>query len=242
MRIVEGVHRLGPSMVNAYLVEDGGGVTIIDAGVPAYWQDLPAELAAMGRTLGDIRAVLLTHAHPDHIGFADRLRRERSVPVSVHEADAALARGEVKNPAKGIRPFKPGPLLGFLIFAVRRGYIRTPVIGEVATFGGGATLDVPGSPRIISVPGHTAGSVALLITARDALFTGDAIVTYSVTTGRLGPQVSPFAADAAQALASLARFEGTIAGLLLPGHGEPWTGSVGEAVRLAQAAVTATPD
>jgi glyoxylase-like metal-dependent hydrolase (beta-lactamase superfamily II) len=238
MRLANGVHRLGTGMVNVYLVDDGGGVTIIDAGVPAYWHELPAELAAMGRTLGDIRAVLLTHAHPDHIGFADRMRRERSVSVNVHEADAALARGEVKNPAKGVRPFRPRPLLGFLVFAIRRGYMRTPVIGEVATFGDGATLDVPGAPRVVSVPGHTPGSAALHVPGLDAIFTGDAIVTYSVTTGQHGPQVSPFAADAAQAFASLARFENTAAGLLLPGHGEPWTGGVEEAVRLARAAAT----
>jgi glyoxylase-like metal-dependent hydrolase (beta-lactamase superfamily II) len=57
--------------------------------VPAYWNDLTVELAAMGRSIGDVRAVLLTHAHPDHGGFAERIRRERAVPVNVHEADAA---------------------------------------------------------------------------------------------------------------------------------------------------------
>lgn len=66
MEITPGIRRLGPGLVNAYLVEDRGAVTIIDCGAPAYWNALPAELAAMGRTLDDVRAVVLTHAHTDH--------------------------------------------------------------------------------------------------------------------------------------------------------------------------------
>jgi hypothetical protein len=94
--------------------------------VPGHYNDIDRELAAMGRTAADVRALVLTHGHSDHIGFAERLRRERAVPVSVHEADAALARGEVPNPAKGYGPVKLGPLLGFLWFTLVRGGLRTP--------------------------------------------------------------------------------------------------------------------
>jgi glyoxylase-like metal-dependent hydrolase (beta-lactamase superfamily II) len=154
------------------------------------------------------------------------------VPVSVHEADAALARGEVPNPAKGLGPTRIGPLLGFLWFALVRGGLRTRHIGEVSTFGDGATLDVPGSPRVILAPGHTPGSAALHFQSRDALLVGDALATYAVTTGAHGPQVAPFMADVAQAVDSLARIEDLQASWVLPGHGDPWTGGVAEAVRL----------
>jgi glyoxylase-like metal-dependent hydrolase (beta-lactamase superfamily II) len=232
MKITPGIHRLGDhSMVNSYLVEEAGEVTIIDAGLPGYYRDIPGELAAMGRTVADVRALLLTHGHTDHIGFAERLRRERQVPVSVHEADAALARGEVPNPAKGFGPTRLRPLLGFLWFSMLRGGLRTPKLREVATFGDGATLDVPGSPRVVLTPGHTPGSAVLHVASLDALFVGDAFATYAVTTGARGPQVAPFTADAAQAVASLARLEEVSAGLVLPGHGDPWTGGVEEAVR-----------
>jgi glyoxylase-like metal-dependent hydrolase (beta-lactamase superfamily II) len=232
MKIAPGIHRIGDqSIVNSYLLEDAGEVTIIDAGVPGHYRDISRELAVMGRTVADVRALLLTHGHSDHIGFAERLRREQQVPVSVHEADAALARGEVPNPAKGYGPTKLGPLLGFLWFTILRGGLRTPKLQEVATFGDGATLDVPGSPRVILTPGHTPGSAVLHVPSLDALFVGDALATYAVTTGARGPQVAPFTADAAQAVASLARLEEVSADLVLPGHGDPWTGGIQEAVR-----------
>jgi glyoxylase-like metal-dependent hydrolase (beta-lactamase superfamily II) len=230
MRIAPKIHRIGgDSIVNAYLVEDAGEVTIIDAGVPGYYGDIPRELTEMGRSIADVRALVLTHGHSDHIGFAERLRRERSVPVWVHELDAELARGEVPNPARS-GPMKLAPLLGFLWFGVLHGALRTVHLTEVSTFGDGATLDLPGSPQVILVPGHTPGSAALLVPALDALFAGDALSTYAVTTGARGPQIAPFTADADQALESLGRLEKVEARWVLPGHGEAWDGGVGAAI------------
>ncbi|HEY8800522.1 MAG TPA: MBL fold metallo-hydrolase [Candidatus Limnocylindrales bacterium] len=236
MKIAEGIHRLGDALVNSYLLGEGSEVTIIDAAMPGYWSDLPAELAAMGRMLDDVKAVVLTHGHTDHIGFAERARRERGVPVQVHELDAALARGEVPNPARGAGPIRPIPLLRFLLLSVMKGALRTPRLSEVATFGDGATLDVPGAPRVILLPGHTPGSAALHVPGRRALFIGDAMATVAVTNGTTGPMVTPFSADPAQAVASLSRLDGLEADWVLPGHGLPWTGGVGEAVRIVRAA------
>jgi glyoxylase-like metal-dependent hydrolase (beta-lactamase superfamily II) len=234
VEIAPGIRRLGDGVVNSYLVEEAGAVTIIDAAMPGYWDDLLAELGAIGRGLGDVRAVLLTHGHSDHIGFAERARREANVPVEIHELDAALARGEVPNPARGFGRIRPIPLLSFLLLGLRNGGLRRPTVAEVVTFGDGATLDVPGSPRVVHVPGHTPGSAALLMSSGGALFVGDAFATYAVTTGEHGPVVAPFTADADEAVASLARLERLDAGLVLPGHGEPWTGGIEAAVRIVR--------
>ena len=236
MRLSTSLHRLGSSLVNSYLVEEGGQVTIIDAGLPGYWRDLPAELAAMGRSLDDVRGVVLTHGDTDHIGFAERLRRERGVPVFVHELDAGRARGEVKKPMSGWGPIRIGALAGFLVYGARHGALRITYLTEVTTFSDGATLDLPGSPRIIHIPGHTPGSVAVHVPSVDAVFMGDAFTTRSVLTGETGPRPAPFTLDPAGAKASLARLDAIDATWVLPGHGEAWKGGLAEALRLIRAA------
>jgi glyoxylase-like metal-dependent hydrolase (beta-lactamase superfamily II) len=236
MELAAGIRRVGSaSLVNSYLLEEGGEVTIIDAGAPGLWGQVPAELAAMGRTLGDVRAIVLTHGHRDHIGFAERGRRERGWPVLVHEADEALAKGEARNPAKSPR-LRLAPMLGFAWWAARHGLLRVAPLAAVGTFGDGATLDVPGSPRVVLAPGHTPGSAALHVPSHDALFVGDALATYSPTDGLRGPQVAAFGADYQEAQASLARLEGLAATLVLPGHGDAFRGGIDEAVRLAREA------
>src|SRR5207302_185062 len=102
----------------------------------------------------------------------------------------------------------------------------------------GETLDIPGRPTVVHTPGHTPGASALLLGDRGVLFTGDGLVTMNPLTGRLGPQICPggFNTSSRQAMDSLNRLEGLSAPTILPGHGEPWTGGVGDAVRLAREA------
>jgi glyoxylase-like metal-dependent hydrolase (beta-lactamase superfamily II) len=126
-------------------------------------------------------------------------------------------------------------LVSFIVYGALRGALRTTPLTEVGTYADGATLDVPGSPHVTLVPGHTPGSAVLHVPALDALFVGDAIATKAVTTGETGPLIAPFTADAAVALRSLDRLGGVEAGWLLPGHGEPWTGGVAAAIERVRA-------
>lgn len=93
-------------------------------------------------------------------------------------------------------------------------------------------LDVPGKPRIIHVPGHTPGSIAVHVPAVDALFIGDTMTTRNMRTGATGPKPAPFTLQPAQALDSLGRVQEVDATWVLSGHGPAWDGGVAEAVRL----------
>jgi glyoxylase-like metal-dependent hydrolase (beta-lactamase superfamily II) len=185
MRLASGLHRVGTDLVNSYLVDDGGRLTLIDAGVPGQWSDLLAEVGEMGRTVDDIRGVVLTHGDTDHVGYAERLRKDHGIPVYVHEGDAALARGETTKTVP-MGPKRVGPLLRFLWYAGRRGGLRPTPIAQVSTVSDGDELDLPGRPRIIHIPGHTPGSVAVHVALVDALFVGDALTTGHVLTGAIG--------------------------------------------------------
>ena len=121
MRLAPSLHRLGTSsLVNSYLVEDAGAVTVVDAGLPGMWKDLLAELDSMGRSPADVRALVLTHGDVDHIGFAERLRREYGVKVWVSEPDAPRARGATKKATAAGEPMRLGPMLRFLVYGASR--------------------------------------------------------------------------------------------------------------------------
>jgi glyoxylase-like metal-dependent hydrolase (beta-lactamase superfamily II) len=235
--VAPGVHRLGSERVNWYLVEDEGRVTVVDAGLSGYSDQLEPALAEMGRGLGDVAALVLTHAHSDHTGVAGQLR-ERGVPVFLHEGDHELLRTG-KEPWK--REAGPLPVLlhvrawGFFAHMMRNGALKPPHIDDPVAIADGEELDVPGRPRVIDTPGHTNGHCALHFQRHGALFVGDLLCTWHPVTGRLGPQIMPraFNVSSQECLDSLARIEGLDANLLLPGHGEPW--SEGPAAAAARA-------
>lgn len=232
MQIASGLYRIGSDVVNSYLIVDQDGVTIIDAGLPRYWKLLQRELAAIGKSTADVRALVLTHGDTDHIGFAAQLYRETGIVPYIFPMDVDRARLKVKKPNSGWGPVKVGPLAGFMWYSARHGGLRIKPATELQPMADNDVLDVPGSPRIIHTPGHTPGSVTVHVPAVDALFLGDTMTTRNVLTGVTGPKPAPFTLEPKQALASLARIEDVDATWVLPGHGPAWDGGVPEAVRL----------
>ncbi len=235
MELAPGLHRIGNDIVACYLVATDDGVTIVDAGLPGHRRDLEAELAGLGRSLDDVRGIVLTHGDTDHLGFAESLRRERGVPVFVGRGDAARARGEEKTSPSWGR-WRLRATLGFLAYAARKGGGRTRYLTEVREVDDGDVLDLPGSPRVLGLPGHSPGSIAVHVPGVDAVFVGDGLTTRHVLTGATGPAPAPFTDDPALAMASLDRLAALGVRWVLPGHGTPWDGGTAEAVRLVRAA------
>src|SRR6516165_790815 len=215
---------------------------LVDAGTPGDWQLFLRTLDTLGRRLDDLDAVVLTHAHPDHVGFAERARREGPTSVWVHNDDAAVAQGAKlgKGDAGLARYLARTEFYRTFISLFRHNATKIIPVVEVSTFADDEVLDVPGKPRAVHIPGHTPGNAVLFLEPRRALLTGDTLVTHNPLTGRTGLQVMPsgFNSDTAQALASLSALENLNAEIILPAHGDPWHGPVSQAVQLARAAGT----
>ena len=237
--VAPGVHRLEDVYTNWYLLDDGGKLTLVDAGLPGDWASFTEALRRIGRSLFDVDAVLITHHHMDHAGNAERLRTS-GARVLAHPADAPYLRGEKQRSNRGIvRYLWRSWYRRYMLRYVARGILRTPAIATIEDLADGERLDVPGAPRVIHSPGHTAGSCALLVEDRGVLFSGDALVTLDVARGprgQRGPQIvrGPHTDDASRALESLDLLAATKASVVLPGHGDPWTEGVESAVKQAR--------
>lgn len=225
--VAEGIHRVEDAHVNWYIVEGDTGLTIVDAGLPTSWRSLHTALAQLGKGFADIKALVLTHGHFDHIGFAEKLRSEMGVPVYVHDNDVPLTR----HPRQYTRArpvswylltqFKAVPIVaGFL---KNRAWWPKPIkeVYRIRT----SRLAVPGQPQVLFTPGHTLGHCSLYFPDRDVVIAGDAVVTLNPYRGTRGAQIVSNAAtaDPVRAIESLAVIAQTQARTVLVGHGESWT-------------------
>lgn len=238
MELANGVYHFSTSPFNWYLIEDGGRLTLVDAGFPGHYREFVAGIQSTGFQISDVEAILLTHAHADHMGFAERLRKEANATVYVHQADQAATGRRYQLPWTGLlsnawRPFVAS-LLGH---ATRNGVFTLPPIKDSTAFNDGDVLDVPGKPQVMHVPGHTPGEVAFYLPKRDVLFSGDTLVTQCLMSGQSTVPAVPASSLnqdtklAARALDCL-RELGNVT--MLPGHGKPWTGCMKDAVEEAK--------
>ena len=238
VNVADGVHRVEDAFTNFYVIEEDGRLTVVDAGVPSSWDSLHALLRAIERSPDAIQAVVLTHAHFDHVGFAEKARTQLGVPVHVHENDAPLARHPWRYDHERPRsPYFATQVRALPIVAslVRHRAFFPPPVKEVQRYTDG-TLPVPGSPRVVFSPGHTLGHCALHLPERDVLIAGDAIVMLDPYTARTGPRLVARAAtaDSDRNLRSLDALAETGAKTVLTGHGEPWTDGIEAAVARAR--------
>lgn len=238
MEIAPNIFRFETGPFNWYVVRDGNRLTLVDAGFPGHYPVLVEGLRSLGRTVQDIDAVLLTHAHADHMGMAELVRKEANATVFVHKHDEIAAGRSLQLPWVGLlsnswRPF----VASILTQATFNRVFFAPRIQTVRTMIDCDTLDVPGNPRVIHVPGHTPGEVVLHFERSNATIMGDTLITLDLLTGRHGdPQVPHWLLNSDDRLhrSSLDTLTELGETTMLPGHGKPWSGRLDEAVRLAR--------
>ncbi len=236
--VVGGIHRFAVRGINFYVVEGDDGLTVVDAGLPGHWSRFATWLHRSGLAPRDIRTVLLTHHHADHIGFAPRAQRKGAV-LRIHEGDVAALAAQ-RRPGVPDRFKRNAWRAGVIVRVagwVRAGLMAVPQLTAVEPCRHGQRLEVPGSPRVVHLPGHTPGSAAFVFADHGAVCTGDALVTEDPATGRPGIGIAPAGlnADDAQALRSLDRLADLDAPVLLPGHGEPYPHGIPSALSAARA-------
>ena len=220
-------------------VRDGRDLTLVDTGWPGDVASLEQQLAAIGHDPRDVRAVLLTHAHVDHLGALNHLHDTYGVPVLMHPDEVPLATGERREQAGPIdvltRAWRP-QVAAWSTRILRAGALRHPRVPHAEAWSGDA-LDLPGRPVPVPCPGHTSGHTAYLFPDAGVVATGDALVTAHPVSRRDGPQRLPdfFSHAPAEARSSLDALAGLDADTVVPGHGPAWRGRLAEAVAQAQA-------
>jgi glyoxylase-like metal-dependent hydrolase (beta-lactamase superfamily II) len=160
------ISTLGTEFVHFFLLEQDGEVTLIDAGLSGYRDTLEPALAKAGRSIDDVKAVVLTHADPDHVGFAGELQQTHGIPVYVHRADSERTRDGKTKRTEG-SPLAMRTVLKHphgrrvLRHMIANGAAKQSKVPDVIAFDDGDELDVPGRLRAIHTPGHTDGHCVL---------------------------------------------------------------------------------
>ena len=211
MQITPHIHAvrtpLGPApdrFVYVYVVY-GDRITVIDTGFNGSEKLIYEDIRSTGRDPTEIDLIILTHAHPDHTGSAKAIRDLTGCMVAAHLLDAPAIETPdpvmLKSPAPGVPPMVGGPVpLGRLLSD-----------GDTIHPGNGLTLEV------LHTPGHSPGSISLLLRGEMALFTGDTVQA---------PGRAPIYTDPVALVRSIRKLKG-IPGIrhYLPAHDQPAEGN-----------------
>jgi glyoxylase-like metal-dependent hydrolase (beta-lactamase superfamily II) len=232
------VHLAQGEAVNWLVVRDDSGVMLIDSGYPGDRDDVLASLRQLGHEPGDVSAILLTHAHVDHLGSAIWFAKEHGTPVYCHPDEVGHAKREYLQQASpvdvALRIWRPRWAV-WSAHVVRNGGLIRDGIPTAQPLTTDIAAQLPGHPLAIPTPGHTSGHCSYVVDG--VLASGDALVTGHPLLRRSGPQLLPAVFshnqdDCVRSLAALALLETEI---LAPGHGDLWRGPIQEATQQAAA-------
>ncbi|GGT59698.1 MBL fold metallo-hydrolase [Streptomyces purpureus] len=224
------LHMLRFAIGQAYLWRDGDELTLVDAGWTGAADDIEQAIREAGLRPGNLRRIVLTHCHRDHVGSAGELAGRYGARILAHRLDAPVIRGEA--------PVPEPDLLDWEIPLYEHGLTvpeapPTPVDRELED---GDVLDFGGGAVVVHTPGHTDGSIGVHLPRHGVLFTGDTVAAVQ------GVTFGVFHVDRERAKASMRRLAALAPSTVCFGHGEPLT--VDAAARLGEAAArdaAATP-
>jgi hydroxyacylglutathione hydrolase len=198
------------------ILSGGSKALLVDAGCPGKIKNFQAALEQNNLMFTDIGLVILTHTHHDHTGCLAEIKKRSGAKVLVHASEKGYLE-------KGLTPFPRGTTwfskiisgLGNILLASKSKY--QPVNPDIVVKGDYDLGNyIPGA-KVISTPGHTAGSISFVI-RDEAAFVGDTL--FNVMPWSVFP---PFVNDISELLKSWGILISSGCRIFYPGHGKPIT-------------------
>ena len=226
------LHQIRFPVGHAYLWHDPDGLTLIDSGLPGSAPLIAAAIGQAGYQTADVRRLVLTHFHPDHVGAAADIAAWGEVEVLAHRADAPFIRAEEAGPPPDLADWERplyDQVTGQVTSDVAQERPTPPRIDRELVDGDELGFGDDDGALAVAVPGHTPGSVAIYLPRHQVLFTGDAAARRPDGAVMCGV----FNVDRAQAAASFRRLAELDVAVACFGHGEPLTRDATAALRSA---------
>lgn len=216
----------GLSMGRVYVITGSEGLTVVDASLsPKTAEKLETQLKGIGFGLNDIRNILITHAHPDHVGGLAEMQRQTNARTAVHRRDAPVVRGEMPMP----RP-RPQDLRGAA--RLMAGVLPTPVMMparvDLELKEGDVLDDILPGLQVVELHGHSPGQVGFWWPEKRLLIGGDVLM--HLPWGLILP-FAAFTVDMAEARRSVHKVAGMDVDILCFGHGRPLVGNAAATIR-----------
>jgi glyoxylase-like metal-dependent hydrolase (beta-lactamase superfamily II) len=217
MEIVAGVYLLSSFLgigawgANVYLLVDGGDLTLVDTGLPGRADQIVAQIEELGYSPSDVKRIIITHHHADHMGSLAELKRITQAEVIAHPADAPYIDGTLSQPG----PARPIWLSKFSACFSWLWATEPVVVDKLVN--DGDELPILGGIKILHTPGHTPGSICLYLKSQKLLIAGDLLARrFSL---KLPSRM--FTVDIDQEIQSVKRVAGMDFDIICFGHGSP---------------------
>lgn len=211
---------------NVYLFETDDGPVLIDSGAAGNAERITHQVQQAGYDPSEIRTLVLTHTHLDHIGSTGELATRFGMALAAHRTEIPYIEGRTSLPAASL-------LQKFINWVGEKSMRRHPVGPVPRSLRDGEMLDEAGKLEVLHTPGHTPGSLCLFHRERKILFCGDLLFNAHPVTGKKGlrPSISLVTVDQEQVVESIRRIAGLETEILCPGHGEPIRQDAAGAIR-----------
>jgi glyoxylase-like metal-dependent hydrolase (beta-lactamase superfamily II) len=217
MELAPGIHSIGQKKggrVHAFLLDDGGSLTLIDTLYDTDGHRVVEEIVGLGRAVADLENIVLTHGHRSHLGGARALKEQSGATVYAHEWEADIVAGERKAQPVSLVPHRPFRTYFPLQIGLALGLGKHPPCPVDHGIGDGDRI---GPLHVFHAPGHSPGHLVFYWPERRALFAGDAIATWpGLSAGWPAFNLNP--TQHRESLRRMAEFDSEIVAV---GHGEP---------------------